>query len=206
MNLTVLDIKKKEFRKTMRGYEPADVREFLEEVAGEWDQMNARNRDLQTRLIELETQVRDFRQVEQVLQQALKKAEETSKLQMELTRQQAENTLREAELQAARVMDNARKEASDIQKQVVMLEQTRTDLLNRLEGILTTFSRNVVDFRSNLKEPALPPSSQPPVTVPVAEIPKPVLSSPQEDPVATPATQKPAPKKFNLDHLLNTLD
>lgn len=190
----------------MRGYEPADVREFLDEVAGEWDQMNARNRELQTKLVELETQVRDFRQVEQVLQQALKKAEETSKLQMELTRQQSEATLREADLQAARLIDTARNEASDIQKQIIVLEQTRTDLLNRLEGMLTTFSRNVSDFRINLKESVPAPPVHQPVPSPVPEPPKPELVEPVKETVPIPAEPKPAPKKFNLDHLLNTLD
>ncbi|NUQ80695.1 MAG: DivIVA domain-containing protein [Bacteroidetes bacterium] len=204
MNLTVLDIKKKEFRKVMRGFDPADVREFLEEMAAEWDQLNTRNRDLQTRVVELETQVRDFRQVEQVLQQALKKTEETSRQQMELIRQQAEATLRESDLKAARLVDSARNEANEVRQQIVFLEQTRTDLLNRLDGILTTFRKNVDDFRSELRETAPRVPVNPPVQVPaVPDVPAPTVPSAQTPQI--PETP-PAPRKINLDHLLNTLD
>jgi cell division initiation protein len=46
MKLTPLDIRKQEFRKTLRGFDPIEVQTFLEMVGEEYEQLLEKNKQL----------------------------------------------------------------------------------------------------------------------------------------------------------------
>ncbi len=53
MKITPLEIKRQEFKKTMRGYDTIEVETFLEMVSNEMEELIHENRDQKDKIIEL---------------------------------------------------------------------------------------------------------------------------------------------------------
>ena len=71
MKVTPLDVRKQEFKKQMRGYDPVEVDTFLEMVAVEMEDLLRQQKESRDRVVELETQLKDYKQIEKTLQQTL---------------------------------------------------------------------------------------------------------------------------------------
>jgi DivIVA domain-containing protein len=93
IDLTPLEVRKKkgDFRRTMRGYDPELVDDFLDLVADRLEQLVRDNLTLQDRVARQDDQVKDYRDRERALTEALVSAQE---MREEVRRQAA----REAEL------------------------------------------------------------------------------------------------------------
>lgn len=148
MKLSALDIKKQEFKKTMRGYDLTEVRAFLDIVSSQWESLVSENRDQLTRLTELETQLKDYRQVEKVLHQTMLNAEETSRQTIENARQQSQNLVKEAELKGSSIIEAARRDVAELRQQIQILNSQRSDSINRLKGMVDLLDKNVREFES----------------------------------------------------------
>ena len=57
MNLTPLNIRKQDFDKSLRGYDPEEVEAFLDTVATQWEEMEDERRRLENKVQELENQM-----------------------------------------------------------------------------------------------------------------------------------------------------
>jgi len=146
MKLSALDIKKQDFKKAMRGYEPTEVRAFLDIVSSQWDSVMTENREQALRLAELETQLKDYRQVEKVLHQTMLNAEETSRQTIENARQQSQNIIKEAEIKGLSIIEAAKRDVADLRQQIQILKSQRMDLINRLKGMVELLDKNVKEF------------------------------------------------------------
>ena len=78
MKLTPLDIRKQEFKRVMRGYDPVEIDTFMEMTANEFEEVLKSQKDMRDRVIELEVQLKDYRTIEKTLQQTLLQAQETT--------------------------------------------------------------------------------------------------------------------------------
>ena len=52
MKYTPLDIQRREFEKAFRGLEESEVRTFLHEIAGEWEELLAENQKLKEEILD----------------------------------------------------------------------------------------------------------------------------------------------------------
>ena len=107
MRLTPLDIRKQEFRKTMRGYDTVEVDTFMEVVTADIEDALKQQKESRDRVVELETQLKDYRLIEKTLQQTLMQAQETTGRTYESARREAELIVKEAESKAARIVELA---------------------------------------------------------------------------------------------------
>lgn len=136
MKLTPLDIRKQEFRKTFRGFDPVEVQTFLEMVGEEYEQILQENKHLNNRLIELETKLKDFQETEKNLRETLLNVQEVKKQSEESSRKQADLVIREAELKALEIIEMARKQARKMRDEVSILKTQKESFINRLRQIL----------------------------------------------------------------------
>lgn len=136
MRLTPLDIRKQEFRKTLRGFDPIEVQTFLEMVAEEYEQLLEKNKQLNNRQIELETKLKDYQENEKNLRETLLNVQEVKKQSEESSRKQADLLIKEAELKAIEIIENARKQARQMRDEVSMLRSQKESFINRLRQIL----------------------------------------------------------------------
>ena len=136
--MTPLDIKKHQFRKVLRGWDPLEVNAFLDVVATELEQLQRQNKELTQKTIELETQLKDYKSMEKAIQQTFRQAEETSGKALENCRKEAHLIVQEAELQASQLVDKARNELTSLKEQITILRAKKDSIVYRLRMLLNS--------------------------------------------------------------------
>lgn len=136
MRLTPLDIKKQEFRRTFRGYDPAEVDAFLEMVADEYEELVREKNDLADEVLKLRTQLRDYQEVERSLKETLLAAQQTMAESRESSRREAELIIREAQVKAEEILEGARKQLAELRNEILTLRSQKESLARRLRHLL----------------------------------------------------------------------
>ncbi|HTQ80384.1 MAG TPA: DivIVA domain-containing protein [Thermoanaerobaculia bacterium] len=141
MALTPLDIQKMRFPQKMRGYDPAEVESFLtlvaEELAGKTtalDEVERENRYYRQRLEETE-------QREHQLQQTLLRAQKVSDEITANARREAELMLKEAEIAADKMVQQAVEQSTRIEGKIAELRTMRRELQMKFRNTIDLFQR-----------------------------------------------------------------
>ena len=138
MKLTPLDIRKQQFKKTMRGYDPVEVDTFLELAAADFEEMLKQQRELRDKEIAIETQLVDYKHIEKSLQQTLLQAQETTGKTYEAARLEAESIVGRAEARASTIIENATSELTRLTNEISELKIRRETLIGRLRILLSS--------------------------------------------------------------------
>ncbi len=136
MKLTPLEIRKQEFRKTLRGLDPLEVQTFLEMVAEQYEKLLEENERLTQEITELRASLKNYQETEKNLKEMLLNVQEVKKQSEESSRRQADLIIKEAELKALEILENARKQARQIRDEVNWLKSQKESFVNRLRHIL----------------------------------------------------------------------
>jgi DivIVA domain-containing protein len=122
-HLTPLDIRKQEFRRSLRGYEPLGVEDFRVRVADELERVIREKSVLEERLAALFEQLREFRERERAMNEALVAAQQLRAETRAAAEREAQVILREAEAQAQRIIDEARQAEHAVRARVTEAER-----------------------------------------------------------------------------------
>ncbi|MFH1862382.1 MAG: DivIVA domain-containing protein [bacterium] len=136
MKLTPLEIRKQEFSKSFRGYNVEEVRAFLETVADQYDALQKAVNQLSDQVVRLETRLADYQNLEKTLQETLIKAEENARRAKATSQREAEITIREGELQAQRLLSDARRQADQLKAEILMLQSRREAFIKKLKYLM----------------------------------------------------------------------
>ena len=137
MKLTPLDIRKQEFKRVMRGYDHVEVDTFMDMMANEFEEVLKSQKEMRDRVLELDVQLRDYRQIEKTLQQTLLQAQETTGKTYEAARKEAELITREAEQKAARIVEQAHDEHARVKNEIIQLTSRKEALIQQLRVVLS---------------------------------------------------------------------
>lgn len=146
MKLKPLDISKQEFDKKLRGYDPEEVRTFLQEVARQWQELDDENRRFQERNRELEAKLKHYERVEEALEEALKTARESSKHTIESAEKQAERIVAEAEARASAITHQAQEDRTQMQRETEQIGSKRKAIAARLRAFLMSEMEMLAHF------------------------------------------------------------
>ncbi|MCL2077699.1 MAG: DivIVA domain-containing protein [Oscillospiraceae bacterium] len=168
------DISSKKFDRGFNGYKPDDVDDFLKDIADEFSKLQKDNRDFEKKLEVLADKVREYRDDEEALKEALlgaqkqghaaiAQAKEKSKKILEETRSKSEEILAEAREnskklgeQADETIRKAGDDAKRIQEEAAEKQATmEIEFKNKLElnkEILLKTKNEVTRFRQKLLE------------------------------------------------------
>lgn len=124
MEITPLDIQKKDFSRSFRGLNEEEVNEFLKKVYDSYEKIYKENRLLKDKISELEEKVNYYKNMEETLKDTLvvakqtaeevkKNAEKEHQLIIEEAKQQAKKIIEEANCQVVAV----KKDYEDAKKQ-----------------------------------------------------------------------------------------
>jgi cell division initiation protein len=138
MKITPLEIKRQQFKKVMRGFDPVEVETFLDMLSNELEEQVRTTKDLRDRIIELETQLADYKNMEKTLQQTLMQAQEASGKSIENSRKEADLIIRDAELKAQQIIEKARTDFSKIKEEISALKARKESVLSRLKILLSS--------------------------------------------------------------------
>ncbi|CAN5638291.1 MAG: DivIVA domain-containing protein [Gemmatimonadetes bacterium] len=114
IDLTPLDVRKKkgDFRRAMRGYEPALVDDFLDLVAERLEELVRENMGLRERAQQINDSLAAFKAREAALNDALVSAQQLREEMRSQATREADLALREARTEADRLMAEAKREVA----------------------------------------------------------------------------------------------
>lgn len=136
MNISPLDIRKQEFARALRGYDTDEVRAFLESIADEMANLQKNTEELRMRNVQLETQLSDFRELEDKWKTTMISAQQSAEREREQARQEADILRRSAEIKAEEILDEARQRAARYREEAEMIRQEKRALVRRLKHLL----------------------------------------------------------------------
>jgi len=138
MKITPLEVKRQQFKKVMRGYDPEEVDTFLDMLSNELEDLIKRNKDLNDKGIELEVQLRDYRNIEKTLQQTLMQAQEASGKSIENSRKEADLIIQESQMKGSQILEKARMDFSRAKEEIAHLKARKESIISRLKVLLSS--------------------------------------------------------------------
>lgn len=107
--LTPIDVRSQEFRRMLRGYDPAEVEDFRERVAQEIERILREKLQLDERITAMREQLKALREREKAINDALVTAQELRADTQDSAKKEAELIVREARAEADQIIAEARK-------------------------------------------------------------------------------------------------
>lgn len=144
-HLTPLDIRKQEFRKTLRGYEPMGVEDFRLRVADELERVIREKSVLEERLAALTEQLQVFRERERAMNEALVAAQQLRQETRAAAEREAQVIVREAEAEARRLLDEARSAEGAVRARMAEAERQFQAYVGGFRGLL---ERQLAELRA----------------------------------------------------------
>ena len=144
MTISPLDIKKQEFEKKFKGYDPDEVDSYLQLVAEEMEKILVKNNEYSQKVELLEVKLTNYTKIEDVLQDTLLSTQKSAEETKNAAEQKSKTILDEAEMRAQRLVADAREKLLQIQTEI-------TDLRNQKEAFIINF-KSLLSTQQNLLE------------------------------------------------------
>jgi cell division initiation protein len=154
MKLTPSDIRHKEFHRGMRGYTDAEVDEFLDTVADEFERVVKENLDLSDRLERVQQQLEHYRGIEQTLQKTLLAAQQSAEEQRAAAHKEAQLVLRDAETKARETLSEAYAARQQVEREIVLLKNAESDYRFKFRALLEGYLKQVAAAEGGARERA----------------------------------------------------
>src|SRR5262245_34647912 len=140
-----MDIRQQQFTvKMFRGFDVQEVDTFLEDLAGDFENLIKENALLKEQLQVLEDRTRGIEERERVLQETLVTTHKVVEEMKESAKRDSTLTLREAELRAEKILEAARAQEATIHAQVEALKRTRRQFTESLRSTVEMYQRLLV--------------------------------------------------------------
>lgn len=141
MPITPLEIRKQEFKKKLHGYESREVREFLDMVATEIEELLRANAGLSERVKDMDLKIEDYRRMEKILQDTLTTTQKAVDDFKSGAKKEAETIIANARVEAQRFLKEAQTELSRIREETKIVEHQRLLLVSEFRGLLESYLR-----------------------------------------------------------------
>jgi DivIVA domain-containing protein len=135
-HLTSLDVRRYDFGRALRGYDPVRVDQFRDQVAEEMERLARVNQDLDQKARSFHEQLRAFRERDRALNEALVSAQQMRQETKEQAEREAGLIVREAQAEAERYIESARTEVRRIQGELETLERSRRTYMAQMRTLI----------------------------------------------------------------------
>ncbi len=144
-HLTPLDVRRQEFRRSLRGYEPLGVEDFRMRVADELERVMRDKSVLEERVAALTEQLRVFRERETAMNEALVAAQQLREETRASAEREAQVIVREAEAEGRRQLDEAGRGQDRAQEKMIEIQR---QFAGYLAGFRALLERQIAELRS----------------------------------------------------------
>ncbi len=142
MRITPMDIRQQQFTvKMFRGFDTQEVDTFLEDLAADYEALLKENSLLKEQLQALEERTRGLEEREKVLQETLVTTQRLVEEMKDQARREASVIIREAEVQADRIIEASRAAEGSLQSEIIALKRTRRQLAEGLRSTVEMYQR-----------------------------------------------------------------
>ncbi|MBN1322233.1 MAG: DivIVA domain-containing protein [Thermoleophilia bacterium] len=198
MKITPLDIRRKEFRRSVRGYSDEEVDIFLDEVADEFERLFQENMELQDRAQRLDEQIAGHSQVRDALEKTLIAAQLQSEEIRANAHKESELILRDAQLKARGIVNDSYSETQKAQHTLVQVKRLEEEFRFKFRSLLEGYLKLLDDAATASAETETAAAERAQAAeAPAAEGPEPAeegeAAAPRPAPTSEPSPSMPAP-------------
>ena len=144
-HLTPLDVRRQEFRRSLRGYEPLGVEDFRMRVADELERVSREKSVLEERVAALTEQLRVFRERETAMNEALVAAQQLREETRNSAEREAQVIMREAEAEGRRQLDEAVRAQERAHEKMIEIQR---QFAGYLAGFRALLERQIAELRA----------------------------------------------------------
>ena len=155
-HLTPLDVRRYDFGRALRGYDPERVDQFREQVAEELERLTRLNQELEAKAKGFHEQLRAFRERDKALNDALVSAQQLRSEIAEQAEREGQLLVREARAEGDRLLDQARSELRGLEQEMAALERSRRAHLAQYRAML---ERQLAELVASESPPSAGPSA-----------------------------------------------
>ncbi len=135
--ITPLEIENKKFsKKTLNGYNPEEVDDFLDDLTNDYEKLYKDSQASQSKIEELKTSLEHYTQIESTLQSTLLMAQSASDEVKNAAQKQAEQIIKEAEGKAREATLGLESKISEKKKELESLEKQFDVYKAKMESLL----------------------------------------------------------------------
>lgn len=178
MRITPLDVRKQEFKRSMRGLDADEVRAFLTTLADEYEAVLVDNKQLRERVLEQDEKLAEYRNLEKTLRDTLMTAERVTQEARETARKEGEVLLQEARQKVEQTLAEGRARLDELRREALAVHREKEAYLGRFRSLAEAQIQFVEQHRTDFQEldgrlleradalpPAGPATDQPTVAV-----------------------------------------
>src|ERR1700694_4856487 len=143
--ISALEIRKRLFPKRFRGYDPADVTQFLEALSEDLEEMARELDELERENARLKEENTRHRDTEATLKETLLLAQRSADSLREASEKDAGRIVGEAEHKAEKMITQAFERMAETEKKIRELRMERRNFHHKLQGMLDLFQQ-VLNF------------------------------------------------------------
>jgi cell division initiation protein len=144
-HLTPLDVRRQEFRRSIRGYEPLGVEDFRMRVADELERVLRQNLVLEERVAALTEQLRVFRERESAMNEALVAAQQLREEARAAAEREAQVIVREAEAEGRERVEEAHRAEEEARGRLLEVQR---QFAGYLAGFRALLERQLAELRA----------------------------------------------------------
>jgi len=146
MKISPMDLQRQTFARRLRGYDTAEVRTYLNIVAEEVAALQRERDGLDQEVQSLRALVDEHRQRETILKNTLLTAQRLSEEIRDAARKQSESVVKEAEIQAGRLLELAQSRAQEVERGILDLRAHRSSLRTDVRALITRLT-HILDLQ-----------------------------------------------------------
>ena len=135
-HLTPLDVRRTEFGKTLRGYDPERVDQFRDDVADALERLTRLNQELEAKARGFHDQLKAFRDRDKALNDALVHAQQLRGEIKEQAERESQLIVREAQAQGEKLVAAAKAEIRRMEDELAAMERMRRNYLAQLRALV----------------------------------------------------------------------
>lgn len=138
MKLTPMDINNKEFKRGIRGYNPDEVDEFLDEVVENYEELYKENSRLKESVTRLKDKVEHYERLEATIQNTLLLAQNAAEQAKESSQKEADLIVNNANETAQKILDKAHNDVIGINDEYERVKEEFIKFRAKFRGFMNT--------------------------------------------------------------------
>ena len=152
MRITPLDVRKQEFRRSVRGFDCDEVRAFMATMADEYEIVLVDNKQIREKVILQEEKITEYKAMERTLRDTLMTAEKLMKETRVNANKEGELIVQDAELRAKQILQECRVRTEDLRREIESLRKEKENYLGRFKSLAESQIQFIESHRTDFKD------------------------------------------------------
>ncbi len=141
MNINPIDIRHREFKKALRGYDTLEVETFINQIADRMEELLQENDDLKGEIREIRAKLESYTSVENAISETMVTAKQNASQMVRNAEQEAELIVKRAQSDGDKIIKEASERTVRMRSEIHQLELKKASLISEMKAILQTHLR-----------------------------------------------------------------